>query len=103
MTFVQNIFWGGSSLIDSSMKEKLKRIINLYDEIIKHPHKTEIARELRDEDDLFFLLLYSDMLGLPNPVFYYTLELYPYMIEKFHDWHLRMGMEHSPLEGIRCC
>lgn len=90
-------------MINAAMLEKFKRLIHLYDEIIRHPHKTEIARELRDEDDLFFLLLYSDMLGLPNPVFYYTLELYPFMLEKFHDWHLRMGMEHSPLEGIRCC
>ncbi|MGM0750954.1 MAG: cory-CC-star protein [Bacillota bacterium] len=89
--------------MDKSLKEKFKRIIQLYDDMIRLPHKTEIARELRDEDDLFLLLLYSDMLGLPNPVFYYTLELYPYIIEKFHDWHLRMGMEHSPLDGIRCC
>jgi hypothetical protein len=94
---------GRGTRMDSSMKEKFKKIIQLYDEMIRLPHKTEIARELRDEDDLFLLLLYSDMLGLPNPVFYYTLELYPYIIEKFHDWHLRMGMEHSPLEGIRCC
>lgn len=67
------------------------------------PHRQEIARELRDEDDLFFLLLYSEMLGIPNPVFYYTLELYPYMIEEFHAWHLRMGMDKSPMVGIRCC
>lgn len=84
-------------------KWSLKRIIELYDQIISQPHRTEIARELRDEDDLFMLLLFSEMLGIPNPVFYYTLELYPVMLEKFHDWHLRMGMEKSPLSGIRCC
>nr|WP_051239669.1 cory-CC-star protein [Pontibacillus halophilus] len=66
-------------------------------------HRTEIAREIRNEDDLFMLLLYSEMLGIPNPASFYTLELYPYVIEKFHDWHLRMGMEKSPLDGIRCC
>lgn len=47
--------------MNAAMLEKFKRLIHLYDEIIRHLHKTEIARELRDEDDLFFLLLYSDM------------------------------------------
>ena len=86
-----------------SMFANLKKLIDFYVEVLEMPHRTEIARELRDEDDLFLLLLYSEMIGIPNPVYYYTLELYPYMIESFHDWHLRMGMEKSPLSGIRCC
>jgi hypothetical protein len=81
----------------------LKKLFQYYDDVLSLPHKNEIARELRDEDDLFLLLMYSDLIGIPNPAFYYTLELYPYIIEKFHDWHLRMGMEKSPLDGIRCC
>ena len=85
------------------MLDKLKKLIAYYEEVLELPHRTEIARELRAEDDLFLLMLYSEMLGIPNPVSYYTLELYPYMIEEFHDWHLRMGMEKSPLSGIRCC
>lgn len=85
------------------MLERVKQLVKLYEEILSIPHRTEIARELREEDDLFLLMLYSEMIGIPNPVYYYTLELYPYMIERFHDWHLRMGMEKSPLSGIRCC
>src|SRR5699024_7315046 len=85
------------------MLDKLKRLIVFYEEVLSMPHRQEIERELRDEDDLFFLLLYSEMIGIPNPVFYYTIELYPYMIEEFHEWHLRMGMDKSPMTGIRCC
>nr|WP_164669233.1 cory-CC-star protein [Virgibacillus doumboii] len=85
------------------MLDKLKMLIDYYEEVLNMPHRQEIARELRDQDDLFLLLLYSEMIGIPNPVYYYTLELYPYMIEQFHDWHLRMGMEKSPMTGIRCC
>ena len=81
--------------------DKLKQLIAFYEAVLELPHRTEIARELRDEDDLFLLMLYSEMLGIPNPVYYYTLELYPYMIEEFHDWHVRMGMDKSPLTGIR--
>ncbi|MFC0044764.1 cory-CC-star protein [Metabacillus iocasae] len=81
----------------------MKKMIHIYDEILKQPHRTELARELRDEEDLFILLCFSEMLGLQNPAFYYTLELYPLIIERFHEWHVRMGMEKSPLDGIRCC
>ena len=49
--------------------EQLKRAIAVYDEILRQPHRTEIARELRDEEDLFMLLCFSEMLGLPNPAF----------------------------------
>ncbi|WP_085522582.1 cory-CC-star protein [Tuberibacillus sp. Marseille-P3662] len=84
-------------------KFSLKQLIAFYDEVISLPHKAEIERELRDEDDLFLLLCFSELLGLPNPVQYYTLELYPYIVERFHEWHIRMGMEKSPFDGIRCC
>lgn len=85
------------------MLDKVKKLIQYYEEVLEMPHRTEVTRELREEDDLFLLLLYSEMIGIPNPVYYYTLELYPHIIEDFHDWHLRMGMEKSPLTGIRCC
>ncbi|CAM2825835.1 MULTISPECIES: cory-CC-star protein [Salinicoccus] len=85
------------------MLDNIKKLIRYYEEVLEMPHRTEVARELRDQDDLFLLLLYSEMIGIPNPVYYYTLELYPHIIEDFHDWHLRMGMDKSPLTGIRCC
>ncbi|MDQ0299963.1 hypothetical protein J2S78_002410 [Salibacterium salarium] len=84
-------------------KLTLKKLMEFYDEVLSLPHQAEVKREIRDEDDLFLLLCFSELLGIPNPVSYYTLELYPQMIERFHDWHLRMGMDKSPLTGIRCC
>ena len=85
------------------MLDKAKKLVRFYEEVLEMPHRTEVARELRDQDDMFLLLLYSEMIGIPNPVYHYTLELYPHIIEDFHDWHLRMGMDKSPLTGIRCC
>ena len=63
----------------------------------------ELARERRQEDDLFMLLVFSEMMGSENPSSYYTLELLPLLYEGFHEWHIRMGMDHSPLEHFRCC
>jgi hypothetical protein len=49
------------------------------------------------------LLAFSDLLGVPNPVAFYTLELYPELIEQFHEWHLRLGMPQAPEGGFKCC
>ena len=67
------------------------------------PYRRAFARAQRDEDDLFRMLVMSEMLGVPNPAAYYTAELLPVLYDGFHDWHRRMGMERSPLEDYRCC
>jgi hypothetical protein len=73
------------------------------EEAYNAPYRSAIARAKREQDDLFMLLIFSEMMGVPNPVSYYTLELQPLLLERFHDWHIRMGMEHSPLDNIKCC
>lgn len=78
-----------------------RRFNELYDQLFLVRYRSLAARRRRDEEDLFLLLCFSDLLGIPNPVSYYTLELLPAMMERFHRWHLRQGMERSPLEGFQ--
>ena len=77
--------------------------LDLYDQTMRLGHNAEIKRELRTEDDLFMFLCFSEMMGIPNPAAFYTLELQPVLLEKFHDWHKRMGMERSPIDDFKCC
>lgn len=84
-------------------RDRLDRFAELVNEFYEGRHRGALARERRQEDDLFMLLVFSEMMGIENPASYYTLELLPLFYERFHEWHLRMGMEHSPLEGFRCC
>lgn len=77
-----------------------RRFTRFYNEMFFAPYRAAIGRERRDAEDLFLLLAFSDMLGIPNPVSYYTLELLPYMYERFHQWHVRQGLDRSPLEGF---
>jgi len=67
------------------------------------PYRRGFSRLQRDEEDLFMLLVFAETLGVPNPASWYTIELMPVLYERFHDWHRRMGMEHSPLDHLRCC
>ena len=80
---------------------------NTFRELLKEfyeaPYRGAVARAKRDEDDLFMLFVYAELLGIPNPATYYTLELHPIRLERFHEWHTRMGLEHSPLDHFRCC
>ncbi len=80
-----------------------RRFLELLHEFYESRHRSSLAREMREEDDLFMLLVFSEMMGVPNPASYYTLELLPILYERFHEWHLRMGMERSPLDHFRCC
>jgi len=79
------------------------RFRELLREYYEGRHRGALARSKREEDDLFMLLVFSEMMGIPNPASYYTLELLPVLYERFHAWHQRMGMEKSPLDHIRCC
>jgi hypothetical protein len=87
----------------SKLKDKLARVKYLLTEFYQAPYRGTIARAKRDEDDLFMLFVFSEMMGIPNPVTFYTLELQPVLLEKFHDWHKRMGMERSPIDDFKCC
>jgi hypothetical protein len=78
-------------------------LANFLREFYAAPFRGAVARAKRQEDDLFMLLVFSEMVGIPNPASYFTLELQPLLYEDFHEWHKRMGMEPSPLEGFRCC
>jgi len=82
---------------------RLTRLKTLLNEFYVAPYRGAIARARRDENDLFMLLVFGELMGVPNPATYYTLELQPIMLEKFHEWHKRAGMEHSPLDDFRCC
>lgn len=86
-----------------TLRRALARARDIYEGIYIAPYRAQIHRAYLRERDLFLLLGFSDLLGAPNPVAFYTLELYPELIEQFHEWHRRLGMEHPPEGGFRCC
>ncbi len=85
------------------IRRRLRAARDVYEGIYVAPYRSQILRAYLEERDLFFLVGFGDLLGVPNPVSFYTLELYPHVIEQFHQWHLRMGMPHAPEGGFRCC
>ncbi|MBA3989316.1 cory-CC-star protein [Aliidiomarina maris] len=87
----------------TAIKDWWQKANHFAEEAYNAPYRAAIARAKREQDDLFMLLVFSDLMGVPNPASYYTLELQPLLLERFHDWHMRMGMEKSPLDHFKCC
>lgn len=67
------------------------------------PYRSAVLREKYDEDYLFQLFVFMELLGLENPLTAYTLELQALILQDFHEWHLRAGSAHSPFDHIPCC
>jgi hypothetical protein len=44
-----------------------------------------------------------ELMARPNPATLYLLDVYPLLLDEFHLWHRRMGMDRSPLGGLPCC
>jgi hypothetical protein len=78
-----------------------------FGEILRGAALAGYERHLRQQtaelNDLFLLLCFMEAAALPNPATLYLLEIYPYLLEQFHEWHRRMGIERSPLDSLPCC
>ncbi|NLN48686.1 MAG: hypothetical protein GX154_06280 [Clostridiales bacterium] len=53
--------------------------------------KALLIKESHNEMDEFLLLCFGDLLGIPIPTSYYTLELLPLIAEDLKGWHNRMS------------
>lgn len=75
----------------------------IYEGVALAPYRSAIQRRYVRQRDAFLLATFSDALGVPNPVEFYTLELLPDLMEEFHQWHQRAGLDRAPDGGWRCC
>ena len=66
-------------------------------------YERELRQQTAELNDLFLLLCFMEAAGMPNPATLYLLEVYPYLLEQFHQWHQRMGIVRSPLDSLPCC
>lgn len=84
-----------------SFKQLLSGMFDFKDNATKR-----IQKEAMDEMDNFMLLCYGDLLGIPLPTTYYTLELLPYLAEDLEGWERRI-MARKSIYGDRwgdfCC
>lgn len=77
--------------------------INLWiEEFYFVKYKNVLKREQREIDDFFMIIVFSEIMGIQNPFSFYSLELLPELMPKFHQWHKRMGIEHAFFDNFPC-
>ncbi|BEP27751.1 hypothetical protein [Helicovermis profundi] len=56
----------------------------------------ELLKNSKNEEiDNFLLLSFGDVLGLPIPLSYYSLELLPFLEDELKGWDIRMSTKKS--------
>jgi hypothetical protein len=63
--------------------------------------RSALQREAQRQSDELLTLFFLDSLGVEDPAAYWTLELYPQLVDEFHAWHRRQGRDR--LDGTVCC
>lgn len=83
-------------------RARLHRLVALHDELFVAPWRAGVERETRRQRDLLVTLAVVEALGVESPDALSTMELYPELVEAYHDWHRRQGLERAELPGM-CC
>ena len=80
-----------------------QRVADIFHGAALTHYERDLRQQTAELNDLFLLLCFMEATALPNPATLYLLEIYPYLLEQFHQWHRRMGIEHSPIGSLPCC
>ncbi len=74
----------------STIKENVKLFIQGATDFDRKS-KALLIKESHNEMDEFLLLCFGDLLGIPIPTSYYTLELLPLIAQDLDGWNNRMS------------
>jgi hypothetical protein len=97
---------GESPKLSSAQKlaAKLKAVSRTLREIMYgftvHELDMEVRKERGHIDDLFMLVVFGDLVGLPILPPYYSIRLLPYIIPAFNMWKRRLLRERDLTEQM---
>jgi len=80
-----------------SMRIRTKDMLKTLREVLYGMAFYDMVRQLEkargEQERLFTLIVYGDLLGIPLLPPYYTLRLLPYVVPTFHTWQRSMLRE----------
>jgi hypothetical protein len=79
-----------------------RAVADYHDAVTLARWRGGLRRAHRDEEDRFLAVLLLAAYGVDDPAAFETLELTPRLIEDFHRWHQREGLDRFPDAGV-CC
>jgi hypothetical protein len=79
-----------------------RRLEQLHTELFITKYRSALQREARLQEDAFLATLYLTAFGIDDPSAYHTLPVTGELVQGFHAWHQRQGVEEFPDFGV-CC
>jgi hypothetical protein len=77
--------------------ERIKKMKKILGEVLYgftvHELDLELKKERGHTDNLFMLIIFGDIIGLPLLPPYYSLRLFPYIIPNIESWKKRVLRE----------
>ncbi len=79
-----------------------RTVERLHTELFITKYRSALQREARIQEDAFLATLYLTAFGIDDPSTYHTLPITGELVQGFHAWHQRQGLDQFPDFGV-CC
>jgi hypothetical protein len=84
------------------IRDGYRTVERLHTELFITKYRSALQREARLQEDAFLATLYLTAFGIDDPSAYHTLPVTGELVQGFHTWHQRQGMDEFPELGV-CC
>lgn len=84
------------------LRRGLRKAGEWHHELFLVPWRSGLQREARRQEEDFLALLLLSSYGIDDPAAYHTLPMTAELVEGFHRWHQRQGLDRFPTDGV-CC
>lgn len=84
------------------MIKKIVKFTQELEDFYRFGYRGAIMKEAKEIDDFFMLITFSEVFGIENPYSFYTLEMLPALMPRFHRWHQKIGLKNAFFENFPC-
>ena len=82
------------------MKRLLDSLLLFFEGAVLSSSVDKLSARANALNDSLLLIVLSDRIGIPNPMFYYLVELLPYLAEDARRWSVRMESRKTVLSYL---
>lgn len=92
----------GATTLLGRIRSAYRTVERLHTELFITKYRSALQREARLQEDAFLATLYLTAFGIDDPSAYHTLPVTGELVQGFHAWHQRQGLDQFPDFGV-CC
>ena len=90
----------GTATLFGRIRSAYRTVERLHTELFITKYRSALQREARLQEDAFLATLYLTAFGIDDPSAYHTLPVTGELVQGFHAWHQRQGLDQFPDFGV---